>query len=151
MAIICSSNKSSFTGLVTVSGEMLQPAPVLQKLKTPKRVNATAKHLSTAATDRSREKKTYGTLGSVFVTYIQNACTKSVKSLKKQKKMFTVSGMTNVSRGSRNFPRELRNSRDENVNNRHWINATLAMFRPLPWPSLTEVSCAFHEKTDFRS
>lgn len=57
MAIICSSNKSSFTGLVTVSGEMFQPAPVLQKLKTPKRLNATVKHLSTAATDIFREKR----------------------------------------------------------------------------------------------
>lgn len=31
-------------------------------------------------------------------------------------------------------------SRDSQTPWPHWINATLAMFRPLPWPSLTEVS-----------
>lgn len=34
------------------------------------------------------------------------------------------------------------NSRDNNRGLPRWINTTLAMIRPLPWPSLTEVSRA---------
>lgn len=101
--------------------------------------------------EESRPRQICAILSSVFVACIQNAWTKPVKLPKKQrdKDVDIISGITKVSRGVMNFLRERRNSRDKNVSTGLWINTTLAMFRPLPWPSLTEVSCAFCDKTDF--